>query len=199
MYTYAGENEFDSLASRFDRLPVGNDKFRILQAFAGFLKKVKNPENFRKGIDMIVRFRDTIPEEYAPQIRPYINGFVLYGIATAKGKMGLTEQADYVKSKIAPQTKEPGQPAIPADILRRYAGEYDYEGETIKVNLKDDKTLTLVFPGQTEMELVPVSSTKFSVKFMEGFTVEFMTNEKNEVVSLSLTSPGEEIKATRKR
>jgi hypothetical protein len=68
----------------------------------------------------------------------------------------------------------------------------------ISVILKDDKTLTLVFPGQTEMELTPVSSTKFSVKFMEGFTVEFITNDKNEVTSLSLTSPDEEIKATRK-
>jgi hypothetical protein len=33
---------------------------------------------------------------------------------------------------------------------------------------------------------------------MEGFTVEFITNDKNEVTSLSLTSPDEEIKATRK-
>jgi aminopeptidase N len=198
LYMYASENEFDSLAARFDNLPLGNNKFMILQAFAGFLKKVKNPENFRKGIDMIVRFRDTIPEEFAPQIRSYINGFVLYGIATAKGKMGLTEQADYVKSKIAGKVKEPEAPSISADILRRYAGEYDYEGEMISVILKDDKTLTLVFPGQTEMELTPVSSTKFSVKFMEGFTVEFITNDKNEVTSLSLTSPDEEIKATRK-
>ena len=197
-YMYAGENEFDSLAARFDSLPLGNNKFSILQPFAGFLKKVKNPENFRKGIDMIVRFRDTIPEEYAPQIRTYINGFVLYGIATAKGKQGLTEQADYVKSKIG-KGKEPEAIAISADILKRYSGDYDYEGETIGVILKDNKMLTLVFPGQTEMELTPVSSTKFSVKFMEGFSVEFITNDSNEVTSLSVTTPDEEIKATRKK
>jgi hypothetical protein len=198
LYMYAGENEFDSLAARFDSLPLGNNKFSILQAFAGFLKKVKNPENFRKGIDMIVRFRDTIPEEFAPQIRPYINGFVLYGIATAKGKLGQTEQADYVKSKIS-KGKEPEALAISADILKRYSGDYDYEGETISVILKDNKILTLVFPGQTEMELTPVSSTKFSVKFMDGFSVEFLTNDRNEVTSLSLTTPDEEIKATKKK
>ncbi len=198
LYMYADENEFVSLAARFDSLPLGNNKFSILQPFAGFLKKVRDPENFRKGIDMIVRFRDTIPEEYASQVRSYINGFVLYGIAGAKAKMGLTEQADYVKSKITGKVKEPEGPAIQADVLKRYSGEYDYNGETIRVNLKDDKTLALVFPGQTEMELSPVSSTKFSVKFMEGFMVEFITNDKNEVISLTLTSPDEEIKATRK-
>ena len=198
LYKYAGENEFDSLASRFERLPLGNNKFSMLQPFAGFLKKVKNPENFRKGIDMIVRFRDTIPEAYAAQVRSYINGLVLYGIATAKEKAGLPDQADYVKSKITGKTKDPERPVLSEETLRRYAGEYEYEGETISVILKDNKTLNLVFPGQTTMELAPVTPTKFSVKFMEGYTVEFQTNEKNEVTSLSLTSADEEIKATRK-
>ena len=198
LYMYAGENDFDSLASGFDILPVGNKKFQLLQPFAGFLKKVKNQENFRKGIDMIVRFRDTIPEAYADQVMPYINGMVLNNIATAKEKAGLTGQAAYVKSKIAGKSKDPEGPVLSAETLMRFAGEYDYEGETIKVTLKDNKTLSLAFPGQPEMELAPLTSTKFSVKFMEGFTVEFITNDKDEVISLSLTSADEEVKATRK-
>jgi aminopeptidase N len=101
LYTYATENDFDSLATRFDNLPFGNKKFNLLQPFANYLKKVKNPDNFRKGIDMIVSFRDTIPQQYRQQILSYFNGMILNGIASSKEKSGLTEQAEYVKSKMA--------------------------------------------------------------------------------------------------
>jgi aminopeptidase N len=109
LYTYATENDFDSLATRFDNLPFGNKKFNLLQPFANYLKKVKNPDNFRKGIDMIVSFRDTIPQQYRQQILSYFNGMILNGIASSKEKSGLTEQAEYVKSKIAvkPEAEAP--------------------------------------------------------------------------------------------
>jgi hypothetical protein len=54
-----------------------------------------------KGIDMIVSFRDTIPEQY----RPFLNGMILNGIATSKQSKGMTEQADYVKSKLPGNTE----------------------------------------------------------------------------------------------
>jgi aminopeptidase N len=101
LYAYADEGEFGSLAARFDKLPIGNSKFMLLQPFANFLKRVKNTENFKKGIDMIVSFRDTIPEEYGEQLTYYINSMILSGISSVKQKAGLTEQAEYVKSKLA--------------------------------------------------------------------------------------------------
>ncbi|HZL76715.1 MAG TPA: M1 family metallopeptidase, partial [Bacteroidales bacterium] len=64
LYNYAGESDFDSLAARFDKMPFRNSKFSIMQPFANYLKKVKNTENFKKGIDMIVSFRESIPEQY---------------------------------------------------------------------------------------------------------------------------------------
>jgi uncharacterized protein (DUF1919 family) len=36
LFSYASENDFDSLAARFDNLPFGNEKFMILQPFANF-------------------------------------------------------------------------------------------------------------------------------------------------------------------
>jgi len=66
------ENDFDSLGARFENLPFGNKKFMVLQPFANFLKRIKNPANFMKGIDMIVSFRDTIPEHN----RPFLNGMI---------------------------------------------------------------------------------------------------------------------------
>jgi aminopeptidase N len=104
LFSYAGEGDFESLASKFDELPFGNNKFNMLMPFSNYLKKVKNPENFRKGIDMIVSFRDAIPEQYRQQIIAYFNSMILPGIAASKQKAGMTEQADYVKSKL-PKTK----------------------------------------------------------------------------------------------
>ncbi|MDP4222755.1 MAG: M1 family metallopeptidase [Bacteroidota bacterium] len=100
LYSFAGENEFDSLAAKFDELPLGNNKFMILQPFSGYLKKVKDTEKFKKGIDIIVKFRDSIPEAFSDQVLPYLNGMILGGIASAKQAAGLSEQAQYVKSKI---------------------------------------------------------------------------------------------------
>jgi hypothetical protein len=147
---------------------------------------------------MLVGFRDTILKDN-PQRQPYFNGIILNGIAIAKQSMGMTEQAEYVKSKIVLKEKTPEGPVLSADTLQKYTGEYDYDGGQIKVVLKDNKTLSLIFAGQTEMELVPLSQTKFEVKFMEGYTVEFMTDNNNNVSSLTLSYYGRETKATKKK
>jgi aminopeptidase N len=105
LFTYPDENDFDSLGVRFENMPFGNEKFMVLQPFANFLKRIKNPANFMKGIDMIVSFRDTIPEKYRLMITPFLNGMILNGIATSKQSKGMTEQADYVKSKLPGKTE----------------------------------------------------------------------------------------------
>jgi len=113
LYLYAGENDFDSLAVRFERLPLGNAKFMILQPFAGYLKRTKDTDNFKKGIDIIAAFRDGMPPQIKGQVDPYINGMILNGIASSKQAAGLTEQADYVKSKIPVKPKAPEANATP--------------------------------------------------------------------------------------
>jgi hypothetical protein len=81
----------------------------ILQPFANYLKRIKNTDNFKKGIDIIASFRDALPREISQQVEPYINGMILNSIASSKQSAGLTEQADYVKSKI------PVKPAAAVD------------------------------------------------------------------------------------
>lgn len=198
LYTYADEGNFDDLAGRFDALPFGSEKFSILQPFANFLKRVKNPEKFKAGIDMIIRFRDAIPEQYRANINPYINGMVLNGIASSKQNTGSPELADYVKGKIGGPDKPKTALELPADLLRKYAGDYEYNGATLKINLKDNKSLTLGIQGQQEIELVPVSRTKFNFKFIDGYSVEFNTNDKGEVTGLTFEQPTGTTKATRK-
>ncbi len=123
-YNYAGESEFDSLASDFDNLPFGNNKLMLLEPFSDYLKRVKNNDNFRKGIDMIVKLRDMIPFQYAPQFQGYINGMILNGIAATKKSEGMTEQAEYVKSKITVIKETRDVADVPVEILQKYTGEY---------------------------------------------------------------------------
>jgi len=199
MYKYADESDFDNLAKQFDNLPLGNEKFMKLQQFAEFLKGVKNTDNFRKGIDIIVSFRESIPEAYRDQTFPYINGMILNGIATSKQSEGLAEHADYVRSKLPDNPVTTAVFEVSVEVLQKYAGEYELNGGTIKVVLKDDKTLTLVSDNGPAMELVPVSNTNFTVKYMEGISVKFAMNEGDKATEMTLTTPGGEMKASRKK
>ena len=199
LFTYSSENDFNSLAGRFDALPFGNEKFTILMPFANFLKRIKDPVNFKRGVDMIVNFRDTLPQQYKQMLAPYFNGMILNGLASSKQSKGMNEQADYVKSKLPAKPKTVEVAAVPAESLQKYTGEYDFEGSPVKVTLKENKTLSLVIPSQPEMELVPVSKAKFSIKYMDGFTVEFTSNDKDEVTDMLFNGPNQKVKATRKK
>ena len=200
MFTYADESNFPDLAQRFDKLPFGNAKFMIIQPFAGYLKRIKNDNYFRQGIDMIVRMRDTIPKAYRSQVDPYINGMILNGIASSKQSAGFADQADYVRSKL-PGYKKPSADnvVVPGEVLQKYTGDYELNGTALKVILKDEKTLLLQIQGQPDVELVPVSNTKFSFKMMEGYAVQFHSNDKNEVTEMEVDQPNGTFAATRKK
>ena len=105
MFLYSDEKDFDALASRFVDLPFGYAKLRLLEPFSDFLKRIKNIDNFNKGIDMILSFRDSLPIQSREWNVPYINDIVLSGIAKAKQTAGMTGQADYVNSKLPVKTK----------------------------------------------------------------------------------------------
>ncbi len=198
LYMYANESDYDTLAARFDNVPFGSSKFMKLQAFSMFLNRVKNTDNFKKGIDMIVRFRDTIPEQYRDQVLPFINGMILNGIAVSKQAEGLKEQADYVISKLSSATSHQAAFKVPADVLQKYVGEYDMNGGTISIVL-NDKTLSLVSTGGPAMELAAVSKNKFAIKYMDGLSVEFTQDEKGEVTEMTIVSPSGPMKAQKKK
>ena len=101
LFTYADETDFDSLAARFENLSSGNSRYRVLIPFGNYLKRVKDKNNFTKGVDLIVAFRETLPQSMRQQFGNYLNEMVFKPIAAAKQSAGMTEQADYVKSKIS--------------------------------------------------------------------------------------------------
>jgi hypothetical protein len=198
LYQYSGENEFDKLAARFDNLPSWDSKYTVVYYYANFLKRVKNTSDFRKGIDMIVSFRDSIPEQKGNVYLSFINGMILNGIATAKKSSGILEQADYVTSKL-PASKERMTFEVPIETLQKYPGEYYYQSLNIKIILKEGKTLNFIIADQPAVELIPISKNKFTLKFMEDQTMEFICNEKGEVTAIQLIYPGGQINAAKKK
>jgi aminopeptidase N len=64
------------------------------------LVKVTDEAKFKRGIDLIVEFREAIPESVKNQTNPYINNIILKGIATKKAERGEQALANYVTQKI---------------------------------------------------------------------------------------------------
>ncbi len=97
---YGDETAFDFIAGKFDEMPLSQAKFSSINPFVEFLGKVTNMDNFKKGVDMIVKFRDEIPQGMQAQTNPFINGMALQGLANKKEAAGAKAMADYVKSKL---------------------------------------------------------------------------------------------------
>ena len=94
------------ILKNFETMPLSQNKFNFLQSMGDFLGKTKNADIFKRGIDDIVTFRDAIPEAFKGQTDPYINGVLLKGLAAKKKEAGLTEQSDYVISKLPAEDKK---------------------------------------------------------------------------------------------
>ena len=98
---FGDESIFDFIAKQFEVLnDQSAEKFYMTVAFGQLLHKVNNPIKFKKGIDLIVRFRETIPKEYRSQSDPYFNTKVLGEILKAKKAKGQQNLVDIVTAVI---------------------------------------------------------------------------------------------------
>ncbi|MGI8951072.1 MAG: serine hydrolase [Chitinophagaceae bacterium] len=82
--------------------------------------------------------------------------------------------------------------------LQKFVGNYGTDG-SIKVYIKNDKTLYLFVPGQPEYELVPTDKNKFSIKILSGYNVQFNLNDKNEVTEIVFIQPNGTFKQPKKQ
>jgi aminopeptidase N len=85
---------FEQVTRTFDSLPFSQAKFNLVQPMIQMLIKVDNTEQFKKGVDLVVAFRDQIPPDYG--VTPYINN-LLNAVAARKD---VKEHVDYVKERI---------------------------------------------------------------------------------------------------
>lgn len=100
LVTFNNETAFTRLYTEFANLPFGNDQYYMLEPFVKFLNNVKNTDSLKKGVDLVVKIRGDIPERYHYFTDPYING-ALKDLLEKKKAQALTDQADYIQSKLA--------------------------------------------------------------------------------------------------
>jgi aminopeptidase N len=100
------ESLFDVVLNKFEKTPFGQSKLTLVQGISEIIGKTKNPEKVKQAIEAIVKFRDAVPEAFKGQTDTFINGTVLKGLVTQKAAAGLTEQAEYIKSKLPEDEKK---------------------------------------------------------------------------------------------
>jgi aminopeptidase N len=89
---YGDQTIFDFVAAKYEALNIqSSEKFYMTNSLAQLLIKTADPIKFKKGIDLIVAFREVIPQGYRVQTDPYFNGKILGAIL--KGKKERAEQA----------------------------------------------------------------------------------------------------------
>ena len=80
------ESMADKIIGDFEKMPMSQGKFQMLNTLSTYLSAIKDPEKVKRGVDEIVKFRDAVPENFRNQTDPFINGMVLKGILTKKDK-----------------------------------------------------------------------------------------------------------------
>jgi aminopeptidase N len=69
-------------------------------AFSQLLIKTNDETKFKRGIDIIVAFRETNPQGYRIQSDPYFNGKILGEILKAKKQNGQQNLVDIISSQM---------------------------------------------------------------------------------------------------
>ena len=87
------ESDFDFIAGRFDKAPLSEEKLGMVETFCSYLVTVSNSDKVKKGIDMIMKFRNAIPEQFKGFTDPMFKSS-LDKLSKAKSK----EVQDYIDS-----------------------------------------------------------------------------------------------------
>ncbi|WP_300662855.1 serine hydrolase [Fluviicola sp.] len=85
---------------------------------------------------------------------------------------------------------------ISGDELSKYVGDYDLEGQTIKIYLKG-KTLMLLVPGQPDYETIPVGNDTFDFVIVKGYSLKFAL-ENGKAKTVTILQPNGNFTAKRK-
>jgi aminopeptidase N len=98
---YGDESVFDFIADKYEAFNIqSNDKFYMTAPFAELLIKTNDAVKFKRGIDLIVSFRESIPAGYRGQTDPYFNVKILGDILKAKKQKGQQNLVDIVSSQL---------------------------------------------------------------------------------------------------
>ena len=95
----AKPEDFEFIESTYEKLPPGQSKFEISSKFCEFLAKVNDMDQFKKGVDDVVKFRNVIPEAFDFARNMLSNQ--LKGVSTKKKAAGQQAMADYIDQALA--------------------------------------------------------------------------------------------------
>ena len=85
--------------------------------------------------------------------------------------------------------RTPNSIDVDTEVMDSYVGEYELAGATIKVYVKNENVLYVFVPGQPEYELLPTAKHKFSFKTLEGFKLEFIEDENQDITKVRIIQP----------
>ncbi len=100
MVAMGDETAFDFVADQYQLMPVSTAKFTMTNTLAEVLEKVTDLTKFKKGIDLIIKFREDIPQAEHAETDPFINNYFLKRLAVKKESAGAKEMANYIYSNI---------------------------------------------------------------------------------------------------
>jgi aminopeptidase N len=100
------ESSFDEIIAAYSKMGLTQTKFNLTTTLANFIGIVSNTDKVKRGVDEIVNFRNSIPEQFG--VTPVIDNMLKTIIGkkeAAKKETGadanaLQEQIDYVKGKL---------------------------------------------------------------------------------------------------
>ncbi|MCX6332587.1 MAG: hypothetical protein NTZ82_08130 [Bacteroidetes bacterium] len=92
---------FDFIADKYETLNIqSEEKFQMTMPFTKLLINTTNEVKFKRGIDLIVSFRESIPVGYRVQTDPFFNVRVLAEILKAKKQLGQQNLVNIVSSQL---------------------------------------------------------------------------------------------------
>ncbi|MGZ8538838.1 MAG: serine hydrolase, partial [Flavisolibacter sp.] len=92
--------------------------------------------------------------------------------------------------------KTPKAKAVSKNELEKYAGNYTVAGTDAKFYLTGG-TLRLLVTGQPEYELIPTGNDKFSIKNLNGYSIQFI-NKDGKFTAIDFIQPNGTFRAERK-
>ncbi len=104
MTASGGDEAYDDVAAKFEAMAMSQAKFQSAASFAKLLGKVTDAAKVKKGADLLLKFRDEIPENFRSQTDGPLNG-MLNGIAKAQetalkaDNTAMKEVIDYIRKK----------------------------------------------------------------------------------------------------
>jgi aminopeptidase N len=94
------ERNFDLIYQQFSQMGRTRDSYRLLTAYGVYLTTLKNQDAFKKGIDQIIQYRNSLSATGRFLSPKGINENVLSNIIDSKKAAGLKEEANYVEARM---------------------------------------------------------------------------------------------------